>query len=96
MQNLSVRDAKARFDLLLDTTKQEPVVIERQGRAVAVLLSKDDYDELNAIKLERLRSEIAVGVFAVEQGHYSDYDEAGLIQLGKRIKAEGRNDSSNE
>jgi prevent-host-death family protein len=44
MQNISAHDAKARFGQLLDTARREPVVIERHGRAVAVVLSKDEYD----------------------------------------------------
>jgi len=86
MQNLSAHDAKARFGQLLDTARREPVVIERHGRAVAVVLSKEDFDELNAIKLERLCTEIA----AVERGEYTDYDAAGLVRLGEHIKANGR------
>lgn len=90
MQNISAHDAKARFGQLLDTARREPVVIERHGRAVAVVLSKEDFDELNAIKLKQLRTEIATGIVAVEQGEYRDYDDEGLVQLGERIKAEGR------
>ncbi|MBK1702880.1 type II toxin-antitoxin system Phd/YefM family antitoxin [Thiococcus pfennigii] len=50
MQNISAHDAKARFGQLLDTARREPVVIERHDRAVAVVLSKEEYDELNDIR----------------------------------------------
>ena len=90
MHSVSAHDAKTRFGQLLDTARREPVVIERHGRAVAVVLSKEDFDELNAMKLERLRTEIAAGVIAVESGEYTDYDEGDLMQLGERIKAKGR------
>ena len=90
MQNVSAHDAKARFGQLLDTARREPVVIERHGRAVAVVLSKEEFDELNAMKLERLRTEIAAGVAAVACGKFTEYDEEGLVQLGERIKTEGR------
>jgi len=86
MQSLSAHDAKARFGQLLDTARRGLVVIERHGRAVAVVLSKEDFDELNAIKLEWLHTEIA----AVERGEYTDYDAAGLVQLGEPVKANGR------
>jgi prevent-host-death family protein len=49
MQNVSAHDAKARFGQLLDSARREPVVIERHGRAVAVVLSKEEYDDLNDI-----------------------------------------------
>jgi len=41
MQSVSAHDAKARFGQLLDTALREPVVIERHGRAVAVVLFVD-------------------------------------------------------
>jgi len=90
MQNVSAHDAKARFGQLLDTARREPVVIERHGRAVAVVLSKEDFDELNAIKLKWLRTEVTAGIVAIERGEYVDYDEDGLVQLGERVKAQGR------
>lgn len=49
MQNISAHDAKSRFGQLLDTARREPVVIERHGRAVAVVVSKEEYDALNDI-----------------------------------------------
>jgi len=42
MQNVSAHDAKARFGQRLDTARYEPVVIERHGRAVAVVVSKEE------------------------------------------------------
>jgi len=90
MHNISAHEAKARFGQLLDTARREPVVIERHGRAVAVVLSKEDYDEMHTMKLDQLRTEITAGIRAVERGEYTDYDEEGLVQLGDRIKAEGR------
>jgi prevent-host-death family protein len=90
MHSISAHDAKARFGQLLDTARREPVVIERHGRPVAVILSKEDFDALTGIKLAQLRTEVDAGIKAVEQGDYVDYDESGLRQLEKRIKSEGR------
>ena len=90
MQSVSAHDAKARFGQLLDTARREPVVIERHGRAVAVILSKEDYDELNAIKLQQLRAEIGLGIADLERGAYTDYATEELPKLAERIKAAGR------
>lgn len=90
MHNISAHEAKAGFDQLLDTARREPVMIERHGRAVAVVLSREDFDALNVAKREWLRTEVAAGIAAVESGEYRDYDEAGLVRLGEHIKAEGR------
>ena len=37
--------AKNRFGELLDTAQREPVIIQKHGRTVAVLLSGHDYEE---------------------------------------------------
>jgi prevent-host-death family protein len=48
MQSFSAHDAKAHFGKLLDTARREPVTIEIHGRAVAVVISKEDFDDLEA------------------------------------------------
>lgn len=90
MQSVSAHDAKARFGQLLDTALREPVVIERHGRAVAVVLSKEEYDELNDIKLQQLRAEINLGLVDLQHGAYTDYEASELPKLAERIKAAGR------
>jgi prevent-host-death family protein len=90
MQNVSAHEAKARSGQLLDTARREPLVIERHGRAVAVVLSKEEYDELNDIKLRALRMEINLGLADLERGAYTDYEADALPTLVERIKAAGR------
>lgn len=90
MQSVSAHDAKALFFQLLDTARREPVFIERHGRAVAVVLSKEEYDSLNAIKLQQLRAEIDRGLSDLERGAYTDYETHDLPELAERTKAAGR------
>jgi prevent-host-death family protein len=90
MQNVSAHDAKARFGQLLDSARREPVVTERHGRAVAVVLSKDEYDQLNEIKLRQLRAEINEGIADLEHGAYADDEADELPKLAERIKAAHR------
>ncbi|WP_295445774.1 type II toxin-antitoxin system Phd/YefM family antitoxin [uncultured Thiodictyon sp.] len=90
MQNVSAHDAKARFGQLVDTARSEPVVIERHGRAVAVVVSKEEYDELNDIKLRQLRAEIDLGLADLERGACTHYEAEDLPKLAARIKAAGR------
>lgn len=40
---IAAGDAKNRFGEVLDTAQREPVVIQKHGRAVAVILSADEY-----------------------------------------------------
>lgn len=51
------------------------MVTKRHGGAAAVVLSKEGLDTLNVVELDRLCTEIAARVTAVESGEYTDYDE---------------------
>ena len=46
MKSMSAKKAKNGFGLLLDTARAEPVVIEKHGRPVVVVLSTEEYDRL--------------------------------------------------
>lgn len=46
MKAMAAADAKNGFGLLLDTARAEPVRIEKHGRAVAVVLSVEEYERL--------------------------------------------------
>lgn len=90
MSIMSANDAKARFGQLLDAAQREPVTIEKHGRPVAVVLSKSAYDEIEALKLERLRAEVQIGLDALARGDSIEVDDEGLRDLGEQIKTEGR------
>lgn len=47
MKTLTASEAKNRFGMLLDWARQEPVLIEKQGRQVAVMLSVEEYERLS-------------------------------------------------
>lgn len=49
MKVMSAGKAKNAFGLLIDTARAEPVTIEKHGRAVAVVLSVEEYDRLRAL-----------------------------------------------
>lgn len=46
MKSLTASEAKNRFGMLLDWAIREPVIIEKQGRQVAILLSVEEYERL--------------------------------------------------
>ncbi len=48
MRSVSATEAKQRLAALLDAAQREPVMIRRQNRDVAVLLSPQEYDRLRA------------------------------------------------
>ncbi len=78
MQSFSAHDAKARFGQLLDTARREPVTIEKHGRAVAVVISKEEFDDIEAMRLERLRAEIQKGLDASAAGDFVEVDASDL------------------
>lgn len=51
MQYISATDAKQRLAALLDAAQREPIVIRRQNRDVAVIMSPQEYDRLRAFNL---------------------------------------------
>jgi prevent-host-death family protein len=51
MRIASVADVKARFSEFLRASKSGPVVVTRNGKPAAVLLSVDDEDEIERLAL---------------------------------------------
>ena len=88
MQRFSAHEAKARFGTLLDTARREPVAIEKHGRAVAVVLSKEEFDDIEAMKLERLRWEVQRGIDSSTAGDVVDVDERELEQFIEHVMSD--------
>ena len=74
MKTLPLADAKAKLSQLVDqvASRDERVLITRNGRPAAVLLSADDYDSLSemvAIRSDRdLMAEIRRGLRGLKRG----------------------------
>ncbi len=67
-----------------------PVTINKHGRAVAVVISKEEFDAIEAVRLERLRSEIQKDIQAIERGDLVEFELTGIRQFGNSIKSRGR------
>lgn len=61
-------EAKTNFGALLDSAQREPVTISKKGRPVAVIMSMQEYEAHEALKLERLRLEIRKGLDQLDSG----------------------------
>lgn len=69
MRHVSATEAKQRFSALLDAAQREPVVIRKQKRDVAVLMSAADYERLCAHSIEEFqRYADRIGARAAERG----------------------------
>jgi prevent-host-death family protein len=53
MKALSAREAKYNFGRLIDSARTAPVVVEKHGRPVVVVLSVEEYTRLKEIEAER-------------------------------------------
>jgi prevent-host-death family protein len=49
MKTFAAKEAKDNFGRLLDTAQREPLRIAKNGRPVAVLLSLEEYERLEAL-----------------------------------------------
>ena len=61
MKRISATDGKQRFAALLDDAQREPVVIRRQNRDVAVVISAQEYERIrrsNIVELQRTMDRI--------------------------------------
>lgn len=52
MKIVTATDAKQRLAALLDAAQREPVLIRRQNRDVAVIMSAEEYDRIRRINAE--------------------------------------------
>ena len=72
MEALSANAAKTHFGDLLLKVQREPVQINRNGKAVAVVLSIEDYLNLEAFKMQQLKDRVALTKKAISAGHTID------------------------
>ena len=69
MQYVSASDAKQHLAAILDTAQREPVMIRRQKRDVAVVLSAQEYQRVCALNREEFQQFCdRVGKGATKQG----------------------------
>lgn len=69
MKSIAAKEAKNHFGEMLDTVQREPIAIEKHGRAVAVVMSTQEYQRM---KLERLQAHLAVGEAQLDRGEGVD------------------------
>lgn len=62
MKTVAATEAKNRFGAVLDDAQREPIVIRRQDRDIAVVLSMADYERLRSGNIQAfldLRNQVA-------------------------------------
>ena len=85
MKTMPAAEAKTNFGALLDMAQREPITISKKGRPVAVMMSIQEYEEHEALKLERLRWEVRKGLDQLDQGKGTD-GQAFMKSLLEELK----------
>jgi prevent-host-death family protein len=75
---IEAAEAQARLDTILDEAQQQPIVICRQGRDVAALVSPADYERLRALNVP---SFLALREEAAREAATNGLDETTLADL---------------
>ena len=55
MKTMSAREAKNGFGLMIDTARPEPVLIEKHGHGMVVVVSVEEYERLSVQLDARIR-----------------------------------------
>ncbi|MBC3873556.1 type II toxin-antitoxin system Phd/YefM family antitoxin [Undibacterium flavidum] len=72
METLTSNQAKTQFGDLLLKVQRAPVEISRNGKAVAVMLSIEDYAALETLKLQQLQDKIQHALNDINDGKIHD------------------------
>ncbi len=84
MKIITSTECKTRLGEYLETVRTEPVFIEKTGRAVAVLISRAEYDRLTALEnsywLERAKE-------AEDSGYIGSEKSMKMLKEGMNAEA---------
>ena len=72
MDTLSANEAKTQFGDLLLKAQRAPVQINKNGKPVAVVISFEEYERLEALKLQTLQTRAQQAKAAIEAGNTVD------------------------
>lgn len=75
MRTISSTEAKSNFGALLDTAQREPVIVQKKGRSVAVMVSMADFEAHEALKLAHLQRDLREGIEQADRGELYNGDE---------------------
>ncbi|BEI26382.1 type II toxin-antitoxin system Phd/YefM family antitoxin [Vibrio cholerae] len=75
MQSLTANTAKTKFGDLLMKVQREPVQISKNGSPVAVMMSCEEYEQLEALKMMLVKSRFEQAEIDIRNGDLVDGDE---------------------
>ncbi len=72
MNTLSANEAKTHFGNLLLKVQSEPIQINKNGKPVAVVISAEEYEIIEVLKLHQLQARAAQCKADIESGNLAD------------------------
>ena len=84
METLSASDARREFGEVLLKAQKGPVGINRNGKPVAVMVSAETFDELQAVRQAALQQAIDDGIADIKAGKIVEGDEV-FSRLRKQV-----------
>ncbi|WP_151671691.1 type II toxin-antitoxin system Phd/YefM family antitoxin [Nitrincola schmidtii] len=72
MDALSANEAKTQFGDLLLRAQRAPVQINKNGKPVSVVISMEEYDNIEALKLQLLQSRTSQCMADIQESNTSD------------------------
>ena len=72
MDALSANEAKTQFGDMLLKAQRAPIQINKNGKPVAVVISMDEYESIEALKLRLLQSRVTQAKADIEAGNTLD------------------------
>ncbi|MCL2010246.1 MAG: type II toxin-antitoxin system Phd/YefM family antitoxin [Synergistaceae bacterium] len=74
MEIFTANEAKNRFGEVLLKSQKAPVQVTRSGKPVAMIVSIEDYNETEELKLRYVREHIQEALADIEDGNVEDGD----------------------
>ncbi|EOV9617282.1 type II toxin-antitoxin system Phd/YefM family antitoxin [Cronobacter dublinensis] len=75
MQTLTANEAKTQFGNLLLMAQREPVQINRNGKPVAVVISAQEYAEIDSLKRQLLKAKLERAKQDIDHGRLTDGED---------------------
>ena len=75
MQSLTANTAKTKFGDLLMKVQREPVQISKNGSPVAVMMSCEEYEQLETLKMMLVKSRFEQAEIDIRNGDLVDGDD---------------------
>jgi prevent-host-death family protein len=72
LETLTAQEARVRFGDLLLKSQKGPVQITRSGKPISVIMSAEDYETLEAMKMDHLKDKLARAQNDIDNGKVVD------------------------